>query len=57
LDQSELTFQVCYPRHETVITPNKKIETHYEAQFLINSLLNDEIKKKSILKKRHNKTI
>jgi len=39
--------------HEIMITPYK---TNSKTQFSINSLLNDEIKKKSILKKGHNKT-
>jgi len=32
--------------HETKITPYKKIKTNYEAWFLVNSMLQDEIKKK-----------
>jgi hypothetical protein len=39
-----------------MITVKKKIKINYEVQLLINSLLNDKIKKKIInLKKEHNK--
>lgn len=50
-DQLRLTFQIRDLNHETMITPNKQIIINYKAQFPINSLLNDEIGKKSIYKK------
>lgn len=50
LIQHEFTFYVCDPDHETLITLTKTDETHYEAHLSINLLLNDKIKKNSILK-------
>jgi hypothetical protein len=48
LGQPKLTFQIRDIDQKTMITPNK---TNHKAQFSINSFLNDEIRKNSILKK------
>lgn len=46
--QPGLTFQICDPCYETMITPNNANQNKYEAQLPINSLLNDKIRKNSI---------
>jgi hypothetical protein len=57
LSQSKLTCQTCDSVIRLKWFHRKQIETNYEAQFLINTLLKDEIEKKNInIKQGHNKT-
>ena len=52
--QLRLTCQICDPGHKTMITLYKKNKNNYDAQFLNNSILNEEIEK-IIIKKNKKK--
>ena len=44
-------MSICILSHENLITSKKKqIKTNYKTQFLINSMLKDEIKKNQLKK-------
>jgi hypothetical protein len=47
LDKLELTSYICNPSHETILTLSKTKKKNYNAQFSINFMLKDEIKKKT----------
>jgi len=48
---TRVNLQIHDPSHETMITSHKANKRNYEVKFSINTILNNEIDKKKLIKK------